>query len=249
VNRSQRVQRLAVRMLYDEGFRARVLDGDEQVDAADRELLVAVDRRAWATDSYRLGRTLTAILTELPVTGALVGAIRALDFFRSPAFHAAIETRGSLVLAFGGWAQAGPIGELELATATLRRATDPAAPTGSIALGERFLPIAVPTGTLAGYESLRGALGSDPIANIGAEPRTVAPLGDAPEHLLLERALDGSIGIGTVGESLYEILASLLAGPRAKGEIVAHLESLGAAGEGEEILRGLLADGVLVTAP
>src|SRR4029453_17056927 len=82
VNRSQRLQRLAVRMLYDEGFRARVLSGEEVVDAEDGALVRAVDPRAWSTDPLRAVRTLTAIVTELPVTGALLGASRALQFFR-----------------------------------------------------------------------------------------------------------------------------------------------------------------------
>src|SRR4029453_16956473 len=141
VNRSQRLQRLAVRMLYDKEFRARVLNGEEAVDPADHALVAAVDPRAWSTDPLRPARTLTAILTELPVTGALVGASRALEFFRSAAFHTVVEERGSLVLSFGRWAEVGPVGDLELAIARLRRAVSSSPSTGgggSLALGARF---------------------------------------------------------------------------------------------------------------
>ena len=246
MNRSQRLQRLAVRMLYDEGFRARVLRGDEEIHADDRALVAAVDARAWSTDPYRSGRTLTAILSELPVTGALLGASRALQFFRSAAFHSAIQERGSLVLSFGRWAEVGPIGELELAIARLRRARTASPPPGFVALGERFHPIAVPQGTLAAYESLRGTLGSDPVAAI-ATPRPAPPLGDGAEHLLIERAADGSIAIGTIGESLYAVLAPLLEGPRSEHEVKVQLQMLGAGEESAEIVAGLLADGVLIS--
>jgi hypothetical protein len=271
VNRSQRLQRLAVRMLYDEGFRARVLNGEEPVDAADHALVAAVDPRAWSTDPYRSGRTLTAILAELPVTGALLGAPRALQFFRSDAFHAAIDERGSLVLSFGGWADVGPVGALELAIAHLRRAvgTSPSngrgesrssSPStgggggreatgggGLLALGDRFHPIAVPAGTLAAYEALRQSLGSDPVAAIGAEPLAAPALAEGEEHLLVERSPDGSIAIGTIGESLYALLAPLLSGPSTERDVIATLRALGAGDAAEEILAGLVADGVLVS--
>lgn len=246
MNRAQRLQRLAVRMLYDEGFRARVLGGDEPIHVEDRALVAAVDPRAWSTDPYRLGRTLSAILSELPVTGALLGASRALQFFRSAAFHSAIQERGSLVLSFGGWAEVGPIGELELAIARLRRARTAPPPPRLVALGERFHPIAVPDGTLAAHESLRGALGSDPVAAI-ATPRRAPPLGDAVEHLLIERAADGSIAIGTIGESLYAVLTPLLERPRSEHEVHEQLRALGAGDEAAEIVAGLLADGVLIS--
>ena len=251
MNRSQRVQRLAVRMLYDEGFRARVLRGEEAVDTADHALVSAVDPRAWSTDPLRAVRTLTAILSELPVTGALIGASRALQFFRSSAFHTAIETRGSLVLSFGRWADVGPVGELELATAKLRRTfSSPSTGGGGLlVLGERFHPIAVPQGTLAAYESLRQALGSDPVAAIGAEPLAAPALAGGKEHLLVERSPDGSIAIGTIGESLYAVLAPLLVGPRAEHDVIEQLRELGAGDEAEEILAGLVADGVVVSAP
>jgi len=272
VNRSQRLQRLAVRMLYDEGFRARVLSGEEAVDAADHALVAAVDPRAWSTDPLRPARTLTAILTELPVTGALVGASRALQFFRSAAFHTLVEQRGSLVLSFGRWAEVGPVGELELAIARLRRTfsspstggggSRSSSPStgggggreatgggGSLALGDRFRPIAVPVGTLAAYESLRRSLGSDPVATIGAEPIAAPALADGVEHLLVERSADGSIAIGTIGESLYAVLAPLLDGPRIERDVIAALRELGAGDAAEEILSGLVADGVVVSAP
>jgi hypothetical protein len=241
-------------MLYDEGFRARVLSGEEAVDAADRALVAAVDARAWSTDPLRSVRTLTAILTELPVTGALLGASRALQFFRSAAFHAAIEERGSLVLSFGRWADVGPVGALELAVAHLRRAqrtrSSPSQGGGaSVALGDRFHPVAVPLGTLAAYESLRQALGSDPIAAIGAEPLAAPPPSDEREHLLVERAPDGSIAIGTIGEALYVVLAQLVERPRSERDVVEQLRELGAGDEAEEILAGLVADGVVVSAP
>jgi hypothetical protein len=235
-------------MLYDETFRASVLDGRAPVDAADRAMLRAVDARAWTTDPYRVARTLGAILTELPITGALLGTARARAFFGSPAFHDAIEGRGSLVLAFAGWARVGPVGELEGAIAILRRTQHPEPTPGSMALGP-FRPIAVPRGTLGAYESLRAALGSEPVAAIGTEPRAAPALADDAEHLLVERATDGSIGIGAIGSSLYDVLAPLLAGPRTSAQLAAHLRTLGAGRDADAILASLLADGVIVTAP
>src|SRR6185436_3603513 len=97
-----------------------------------------------------------------------------------------VEQRGSLVLSFGRWAEVGPVGELELAIARLRRtfSSPSTGGGGSLALGDRFRPIAVPVGTLAAYESLRQSLGSDPVAAIGAEPIAAPVLADGEEHLL-----------------------------------------------------------------
>jgi hypothetical protein len=116
-----------------------------------------------------------------------------------------------------------------------------------VAIGERFHPIAVPRGTLAAYELLRQELGSDPVAAIAPDPLAAPAPSDEQEHLLIQGAADGSIAIGTIGESLSAVLVPLLEGPRDAGSVIASLRDHGAGDEAEEILAGLLADGVLVS--
>ena len=87
------------------------------------------------------------------------------------------------------------------------------------------------------------------MAAIGAQPFAVPVLAEVQEHLLVERSHDGSIAIGTIGESLYAVLAPLIAGPRTERDVLTTLRDLGAGDDAEEIVVGLVADGVVVSAP
>ena len=103
----QDLQRVAVRMLFDPSFAARVHAGEAVPVLSEQELgwLRATDPRAWTVDHQRPARTLNELTAEFPVSTALVvGRTRQAStvqaFFQSAEFHDAVQDRGSLDVAF-----------------------------------------------------------------------------------------------------------------------------------------------------
>jgi hypothetical protein len=138
------LQKLVVRMLWDEAFVAAVhaapdqaLKGLELTDT-ERAQLLAVDHRAWRHDALRRKRTLRTLAEEFKVSTTIILAeTRSLasleQFFSSAFFHQAVQQRGSLALSFseflldgcrnGAWhaPQITDIVRLEAAVAACRR--------------------------------------------------------------------------------------------------------------------------------
>lgn len=249
---SQQLQRLIVRMLYDPGLVAAVYEGAPVpgLDEAGRELLRAPDRRAWGTDPYRRSRSLAALLEEYPASAALAGVERLDAFFSSSTFHAAIQGRGSMALAFGDWLipLVGPIATLERAIAGLRRPR-PAPPRGLIGLGPGFAPMSLPVGALQLYQDLSRRLGSRPADALARGLRLDdlrgRRLGPGLEHLLAERDAAGAVGVGGASEALVALLR-FAETPRERDAMYAEARAQGAdPGEEPELIDGLLADGLL----
>ncbi|MBI1763334.1 MAG: hypothetical protein HYR56_18065 [Acidobacteria bacterium] len=105
------LQKLVVRMFWDEAFVAAVHAAPEQalqgleLTAAERAQLLAVDRRAWRHDALRRKRTLRTLAEEFKVSTTIILAetrsLAALEqFFSSAFFHQAVQQRGSLALSF-----------------------------------------------------------------------------------------------------------------------------------------------------
>ena len=105
------LQKLLVRMLFDEEFVEAVYADSTQALAgfdlseAERAQLLGVDRRAWRHDPLRRRRTLHTLVEEYKVSTTLVlsetRSLASLEaFFSSKFFHAAVQDRGSLGLAF-----------------------------------------------------------------------------------------------------------------------------------------------------
>lgn len=105
------LQRVVVRMLFDERFVQAVYDQpDEALSGLDlseqeRRQLLATDRRAWRYDPLRRLRTLRTLVEEFKVSTTLVLAetrrLASLDgFFSSTQFHQSVQQRGSMGLAF-----------------------------------------------------------------------------------------------------------------------------------------------------
>lgn len=110
----QALHRVTVRMLFDPAFARAVAERPEQalaglgLSAQERAWLAAVDPRAWTLDPQRRARSLKALFDELPASTTLaLGELRsraALDaYFQSPEFHAAMQDRGSMTLAYADW--------------------------------------------------------------------------------------------------------------------------------------------------
>jgi hypothetical protein len=139
------LQKLMVRMLFDEDFVEAVYAGPERALAgldltdAERGQLLGVDRRAWRHDPLRRRRTLRTLVEEFKISTTIVLAeTRSLasleSFFSSRFFHGSIEERGSMGMAFaeflldgyrrGQWKapQIADVARLEAAIAGCRRA-------------------------------------------------------------------------------------------------------------------------------
>lgn len=247
---SQALQRVIVRMLHDPPFVEAIYGGCAlpELSAAERAMLVAVDRRAWATDPYRRSRLLQALIEEYPASSALASrwgsAVPALDaYLSSPSFHRCIQERGYVALAYGRWLveRVGPVAEVELALAEARRPRD--ASVSGLVLGPGVVPVIVRTGAVALLAAIRERLGPHPVETLvgrRVDAEGLPSLGDGEESLLVEGQ-----GITYAPRPLVEALSTARR-PTTRGALLETLVALGAGDEAEEILDGLVHDGVLV---
>ena len=108
------VQKVIVRMLFDQSFMHHVYDQPQialqglSLSPHEIEGILAVDRRRWSIDQKRKDRALEGILLYTPVSVALwieAGGKLAdlLSFFESSYFHQAIHNRDWLARAFLKW--------------------------------------------------------------------------------------------------------------------------------------------------
>ncbi|HKQ77027.1 MAG TPA: hypothetical protein VJ810_25250 [Blastocatellia bacterium] len=105
------LQKLMVRMLFDEELVEQVYAAPERALAGldlkdhERSQLLGVDRRAWRSDALRRRRTLRTLVEEFKISTTIILAetrsLASLErFFSSRFFHASVEERGSMGLAF-----------------------------------------------------------------------------------------------------------------------------------------------------
>lgn len=213
-----------------------------------RRLLTGPDRRAWGVDTQLRGRALQGLVEEYPASAALVGIGTLGAFFSSEAFHRAVLDRGSVSDAFGAWIGAGPVATVERAMARCRRLPPVRVPAGAIGAAE-VVVVHAPEGTLAVVETLRRAVGANPVGTLSS-PKwrlpPLPPLGPLSEPLLIERADGDELRVGSVPEALAALIEAL-ASPLPVADARAAAVALGAETEAEagEILEDLRRDGVL----
>lgn len=267
------LQRVVVRMLYDAPFVAAVYAdpsaaagaplATEDLTEAERAWLVSPDRRAYLADPLRRSRSLHALIEEFPVSAALALAagapITALDaFFSAAAFHTAIQRRRSLAAAFAEWLAArfgppvAPVAQLEGAIAAARRGHAAPIPPGSLGLAPRVRALALPEGTTALIQHVTEQLGGgDVLARLLAPTftlRALPALGAAREALLIEASAEGAVSLEGASDELVALLAAANP-PCPRQSLLALARELGCEpGEDAEIIDGLTADGLLVTA-
>lgn len=237
---SQALHRATVRCLYDPALVERMRGGFRLPELSEQEhgWLLAVDPRAWRTDPYRRSRTLTALLEEFPVAASFTGVHTCDRFFSSPAFHACIQGRSHLALAFGTWL--GPAARLELAVARSRRGRR----TSGVQTRPGVVPTRVPEGFLAWFVQTRSEV--LPLARLvaGAKPSSLPPT-QGGEYLIVEPGEHGP-GIGGGSEALNALLAFCLEGV-SREQALAEARRLGCEpGEDAELVDDLLAEGLLV---
>ncbi len=241
------LRRVVVRLLHDPGFAAALAaDPDHalaeiDLDAAERTWLLATPAAAWRTDPARPTRVLAALAAEFPATLALVPE-RARTFFASPAFHAAVQERGSLAAAFAehlaceGGARVRAVARLEGAIAERRRAGRARAPRpGELRLAPHLAVVRVAAGALDLLAALRA----------GNRGSSVGP-GEEPVLVVVPPGGEATI------EPLAPALAALLELARdgvSRAALAAEVRRQGAdPGEEDEIIDALISDRSLVGA-
>ncbi|GMV41376.1 MAG: hypothetical protein AMXMBFR64_30920 [Myxococcales bacterium] len=260
------LQRALVRMLYDPALVAAVYADPSCLGLGPEEQrwLTAQDPRAYATDPHRRGRTLAALIEELPAASALAaraGGASALDaFFSSARFHGCIETRGSLAEAYaehlagltGRERRLAPVASLEGAIARARRARPSARGAGLLVTAPGVVALRLCGGTLALRQAVIAALSAHEDGLVAAvvdrslrlPARRLDPA--TPEELLVERAADGGIGVSEGSAALGELLRAC-ASPVPRDVALAEARRHGLEpGEDAEVVDGLITDGLLL---
>ena len=236
------------RMLYDPAYVQQLYAGPvDGLQESERQLLIAVDRRAWHTDVYRRSRGVRALVEEYPVTTYMVGVARVEQFFFSDAFAALLRERGCLAEAFGRWieAEARPVATLERGITKARRREA----RSGIGIGTRVgtEAIMVPSGSIELYTELRGELGPDPLTALaeGARTRRRGQAVDSEEALLIESSDDGDVSLSSASPALAQLLV-FTGTPRPLSSVVEFLQELGCdEQESKELIDDLLLDGLL----
>jgi hypothetical protein len=240
------LRRVVIRLLHDVSLVDRIRRDPAALDrvdltAAERAWLLAVPPDAWRTDADRPRRVLAALADEYPAAVRLA-SVRRDVFFQSTHFHAAVQERGSLAIAFGRHMSEGDdrravtAARLELAAAIVRRARRriPASPAGMLRLSPRAAVVRVAAGAAELVDAVRGG-------------RRATPLGQTDEPLLVARAVDGDdVTIERLETPLAALLEAAMEGvptPALERRVVA---LGGAPDEAASVIRDLRRDALLV---
>jgi len=278
-------QRALVRMYFDPAFAAAVRESPDEVLAhlpsPLRAQLAAVDDRALRLDRLRRRRALRTLSEEWKATTTWVlaeaGRLATLeDFFSSAHFHAAVDDRGSMPLAFAAFLAelivARPLRTphladvlaIETALAQARREPDDdESPTPPAALGDDtalrrapgVIPIAVGRGAMAVLQQAERYL-----FEVGLMP-AVALCDDAPGLTVDAKLIDaaptwmvavrtaGGVSLVTVERPLYEALRAAGPTPRRVRALVDDATARGlAAADARAAVAELVHDELLVSA-
>jgi len=271
------LQRIVVRMLYDPAFVAQVFADPEaalqyeELTAQERSWLLATDQRSYMLDPLRPTRTLTALIEEFPVAVHQVVQCNSSHahlhaFFRSASFHRCIQQRGSLAEAFSMYLlsedlqprPADPlftqVVQLETALAQLRRRPHGRTSTVSqdiLTLASTAVLLHTTAGVLTCYHANLDRLQNDPDGLVAAALKITGmhTLQETAAHEWLLAVWHAETESATL-EVLPAALGSLLATAPATRQVLRNTaRSLGAdVEEAEDIIAGLLADGLLAYA-
>lgn len=252
------LQRAAVLMHFDPRF-VEALHDDARprpsfLTPEESALLRRTDPRAFRTDPERPLRLISTLLEEYPVSCAIAGRDALLTFPSSSIFHGAIM-RGRLVVdAFGDWLlpRAGAVSQIELAIALARRRRTRRGAGLARAPGVELAR--VPVGTLRFFTESRTSLGPLPHEAVARGERLVMPAeSDALEDLVIEHsrsdvqqpgAASAGPTVAPCASALFSLLSFAREG-RSRALLVEEARRLGADDDAEDVITGLLDEGLL----
>jgi hypothetical protein len=240
------LRRVAIRLLHDPAFVEALHDdparalANVDLSSEEQRWLVRVPRAAWRADPDRPDRVLAALRDEFPATVGLAPT-RAAGFLRSKEFHAAVQERGSLAVAFGTY-MAGDadrrvttIARLESAVASVRRAPNHVAPSRDGRL--RLVPSARIVRVPAGAAELLAAVRA-------GTPEPALASNDEPVLVLRAQGSE-DVTIERLSPDLATLL-DLAASEVSRGELEAAIRSHGSTpAEAVEIVDGLVSEAIL----
>lgn len=233
------VAQVTVRMRFDPAFARDVYENPasalrgEALTAEEIGWIHAVDRRAWSTDPLLRARTLRTLYEETRGASTLVLAeLRRLSvleaYFSSPAFHATLRDRGSLLQGYAAYLrslhlrapQLEPVLTLEETLAVCRRELElrpgrlstpgpgvaRAPGVGALALDGCALEV---INLLERYLFEVSLLPAMALCQDAPKlPPLPAPRPEAPVFLVLQPAMGGS-GLRELGRTVQQVLAGL----------------------------------------
>jgi hypothetical protein len=254
-------------MMFDSEFKDSVYKNPrkalvgEALSKEEREWLVGPDSRAYAVDPHFCDRTLTALLSEYPVSGAIAlhSGIELSSFFSSAILHRCLSKGQSIALGFGMWlnvffkgqsSETSSTARIEMAMAHLRRGSD-SMDNAPISVGPTVTVFKVPIGTMTMYQRVRLQLSArgDDLAAAALSPMkrlVIPPLENGIEFLLVERKENDHMAVERLPEGLAAMLILAMEGC-TEAELIDCAHAMGAEGcEGQEIMDELFSDGLLV---
>lgn len=230
---TQSLQRVVVRMLYDQAFLDQVYENagaatrDCDLTEIQRQWLRAPDVRAWRVDPLRRSRSLAALVEEFAVSVAVFvrsrsdAATRLDSFFSSTEFHLGMQRGASLAAIFVGWfesrveVRARDLLRLEASLARVRREFEArltASPDSAVNLDAaiRLSPAVevfeLSRGTVGGFSNILGQLRQGEVAAMAMNASF--PLSD---RMLPSTEREGVLVDGRQEEPRLEILSADLA--------------------------------------
>ena len=269
------LQRVYVRMLFDPSFVEAVFTNPPEalsnvdVTEIERTWLLACDRRLFTADPLRRRRSLKTLIDEFKGASALVVAstrrLAKLDaFFSSKAFHASVQERRSMALAYAEYlsamthldARIGAVATLEAAMALARRGRRSLKKPPTFNASERYEIAAgvalakVPRGTLPVLQAIEQVLfelSLAPVAALaddGPDLRDLPQIEADPEFLLAIRGDGENVSLEELPEGLGEILDAART-PIDGAPLLTRAERLGASAA---VIQSLLDDRLLALA-
>jgi hypothetical protein len=232
-----KAQQALVRMLFDPAFAERVRRAPDEVlphlDPLLRRQLAQLDERALRQDKLRRRRTLRILSEEFKGTTTLALAeTRRLafleEFFCSAAFHASVDERGSMPLAFAAWLaeqewqsrEMPGVLALETALARARRQKSlPPAQKGLVLAAPGVIAISVTRGAMAALQACERylfAVGLMPaVALCDDAPLLELPPWDETPLDLVTVPLDSGVTLVEIDSELAQVIRSLPLAPGA----------------------------------
>ena len=265
------LQRALVIALHDPGFvEAMHVDPDGTLGPlglgpSETRQLLAVDRRAFATDPLRARRVLRVLAEELKVSTTLAlwetrSAAFALAFFGSRFFRSAVLERTALAPAFGAYLAAAPLAtpqlpdviRLESLLARCRRARLDR-PRSGVGLAPGVASATFDAGVLETVQRVERFLFELALmpqlafCSDGPALPALVPIGGGVVHLLVTPSPDG-VALAPIDEDLHRVLAAL-ARPVPRPELHRALAPAGVpAARAAALVASLVADGLVTDA-
>lgn len=241
---------IIVRMHFDPAFCKKVYSGHRpaEIDAAQHDMLVALDPRSFACDPQRPHRLIQSLLLEAPVSSAIAGLEFLQHFCSSDHFHRAIMQRSYMIYAYLEWLEgkAKDLARLEGAIARARRSRNSPElrSQDELVLAPHCKILQVPEGILERYQKALQLLGKDPLAWLGRhrrlDPKGLGRVRNRPESLIIAQ---GSISRCSSG--MAQLLAAMQE-PCTPEQLAERFGEALSRADLEEILHDLQSDGLII---